>query len=87
MRINHRRFYIFVPQQVLHGANVVTNFLCAVGVTLEAIASLTRSNNFLGRADSVEQVHNASIKYDFNNTYVPRKAKRKIYGSLLTIYL
>jgi len=32
MSINHRRFHTVVPQKALHGANFVTNFLCAVGV-------------------------------------------------------
>ena len=85
MSINHRRFHIVVPQKALHGENFVTNFLCAVGVMLEAIASRIWSSSFLRWADSIAQLHNTNIKYNLNNTYV-LKTKRKISGSLLPIY-
>jgi len=35
----------------------------------------------------MEKLHNISIKYDFDDIYLLRKAKRKISGSLLPIYI
>ena len=52
---------------------------------IEAIALHNWPSSFLRRAGSIVQLHNTNIKYNLNNTHVP-KAKRKISGSLLPIY-